>query len=303
MKPPATPAASGTTSPNGVSPDLAVVILTMGDRPAELARAVDSVRRFRDVTAEIVVVGNGAPVPPMHGVRAIDLETNLGIPGGRNVGWAATAAPVVVFLDDDAEFAAEDAGRVIVTSFANRPGLGILSFLLADPGSGAVQRRHVPRVLVGDPRRGSDVTTFLGGACAVRRTVLESVGGLPDEFGYAHEETDLAWRALDAGWAIAYEPLVVVEHPATTPGRHAAYLRLNARNRVWLARRRLPWPMAVAYLAVWTALMTVRLRPSRDLAVWLRGFAEGWRTDAGPRQPMRWTTAWRMTLLGRPPVI
>lgn len=286
-----------------LAPDLAVVILTMGDRPVELARAVESVQRFAGVSVEVVVVGNGAPAPRLADVQTLDLPDNLGIPGGRNAGWAASTAPVVVFLDDDAAFVSPDAGKVIATSFANRPRLGVMSFLLEDPDTGEVQRRHVPRLRVGDPQRGSDVTTFLGGACAVRRQVLEEVGGLPDEFGYAHEETDLAWRALDAGWDLTYEPAVVVQHPATSPARHAVYLRLNARNRVWLARRRLPWPLAVAYLGVWAAVMTARLRPGHDLLVWLRGFAEGWRSDPGPRRPLSWRTAWRMARLGRPPVI
>ena len=68
--------------------------------------------------------------------------------------------------------------------------------------TGTTQRRHVPRLRASDPLRSSRVTTFLGGANAVRTTVFQQVGLLPDEFFYAHEETDLAWRALDAGWMI-----------------------------------------------------------------------------------------------------
>ena len=147
------------------------------------------------------------------------------------------------------------------------------------------------------------MTTFLGGACAIRRAVLEEVGPLPEEFFYAHEETDLAWRALDAGWRIRYDADAQMYHPTTSPGRHATYLRFNARNRVWLARRRLPVPLALAYLAVWIGLTVARIRGRDALRAWFAGFVEGVRTPCGERRPMRWRTALLMARLGRPPVV
>jgi GT2 family glycosyltransferase len=151
--------------------------------------------------------------------------------------------------------------------------------------------------------RSSRVTTFLGGANAVRTRVLAQVGGLPDAFFYAHEETDLAWRALDAGWMIDYRADMVLNHPTTAPSRHAVYHRMVARNRVWLARRNLPALLVPVYLGVWM-LLTLLRRPSRPaLKAWFGGFREGWATPCGPRRPMRWRTVWRLTRLGRPPVI
>jgi hypothetical protein len=49
--------------------------------------------------------------------------------------------------------------------------------------------------------------------------------------------------------------------------------------------------------------MVVRLRSLTLLRTWVAGFVEGWRTDPGLRRPMRWGTVWRMTRLGRPPII
>ncbi|MER6925031.1 glycosyltransferase family 2 protein, partial [Streptomyces spiralis] len=36
---------------------------------------------------------------------------------------------------------------------------------------------------------------------------------------------------------------------------------------------------------------------------WFGGFVEGVGTPCPPRWPMRWSAVWRMTGLGRPPVI
>lgn len=117
-----------------------------------------------------------------------------------------------------------------------------------------------------------------------------------------HEESDLAWRALDDGWKILYEPDLVLQHPKTSPARHAAYYRFTARNRVWLARRRLPLPLIPLYLGVWTALTLARIRSLSGLKAWCGGFVEGLRNPCGPRKAMKWRTVWRMTRLG-PPLI
>ena len=288
---------------------LGAVVLTMGNRPAELTALLDSVAAQRGPAIETVVVANGVDVPALpEGVRGIRTEQNLGIPGGRNVGIEAFGhdareVDVVLFLDDDGLLPQPDDAERLRAAFAADPRLGIVSFRIADPDSGETQRRHVPRLRAADPLRSSRVTTFLGGASAVRSTVFAQAGQLPGEFFYGHEETDLAWRALDAGWEIEYRADILLHHPKTAPSRHAVYNRNIARNRVWLARRNLPAPLVPVYLGTWI-LLTLARRPSGEaLRAWFGGFAEGWRTPCGPRRPMRWGTVWRMTRLGRPPVI
>jgi GT2 family glycosyltransferase len=288
---------------------LGAVVLTRGDRPEALCALLDSVSGQEGDIVEVVVVGNGSGLPELPaGVRSVELPENLGIPGGRNVG-IETFGPngedvdVLLFLDDDGHLPDNGTAEAVRAAFDADPQLGIISFRIADPDSGVTQRRHVPRLRASDPERSSEVTTFLGGANAVRTQVFQQVGVLPEHFFYAHEETDLAWRALDAGWRIDYRADLVLHHPTTLPSRHPLYHRMTARNRVWLARRNLPFLLMPVYLAVWT-LITLARRPSRSaLKAWLGGFAEGWRTPCGARRPMRWRTVWRLTRLGRPPVI
>jgi GT2 family glycosyltransferase len=148
------------------------------------------------------------------------------------------------------------------------------------------------------------VTTFLGGACAIRRSAFLEAGGYPSLFFYGHEETDLAWRLMDRGYRLEYDAAARMCHHVLPNARYPAFRRRDGRNRVLLARRNLPWPFALAYLADWMALTVARerARPER-LRPWFEGFAEGWRTDPGARRPISLRTAWRMTLAGRPPVI
>jgi hypothetical protein len=162
----------------------------------------------------------------------------------------------------------------------------------------------VPRLRAGDPERSSVVTTFLGGAAAIRRSAYTEAGGLPDMFFYAHEETDLAWRLLDRGYRLEYDATARMYHHTLPNARYDTFRHRDGRNRVLLARRNLPWPLAAIYLADWMALTIAREhgRPA-SLRPWFTGFAEGWRADPGRRRPISLGTAWRMTQAGRPPII
>ncbi len=283
---------------------LSCVILTMGDRPAELARAVGSALAQEGVDLEVVVVGNGAGVPaPPAGVKVVGLPENLGVAGGRNAGLRESAGDVVLFLDDDGWYPDRAVGQHVASRFAEDPELAVISFRVTGPAGGAGARWHVPRLRAGDPERSSEVTTFAGGACAIRRVAYLAAGGLPELFFYAHEETDLAWRLLGLGYRLEYDAAARMCHHTLPNARHATWYRLDGRNRVLLARRNLPWPLGAAYLFDWFLLTVVRERSLTALRAWLSGFAEGWRVDPGERRPLSARTAWRMTRAGRPPVI
>ncbi|MEU3609477.1 glycosyltransferase family 2 protein [Streptomyces sp. NPDC035033] len=289
-------------------PRVGVAVLTMGTRPAELGALLDSVAKQDEPPARIVVVGNGTGSLPAlpDGVTGVELPENRGVTGGRNVAIDTLRSfgdvDVLVDLDDDGLLVDTDVFRRLADLYETEPELGVVSFRIADE-TGETQRRHIPRLGAKDPMRGGEVTTFLGGGHGLSMPMLDRIGGWPEEFFFAHEETDLAWRALDAGWRIRYEPELLLQHPKTSPARHDVYYRMTARNRVWLAKRNLPAPLVPLYLAVWVLLTVARTRSAKGLRSWFAGFAEGLRTPAGPRRPMRWSTVLRMTRLGRPPII
>jgi GT2 family glycosyltransferase len=282
---------------------LSCVILTMGDRGEDLERAIGSALAQRDADVEVIVVGNGADVVAPDGVTVIGLAENVGVAAGRNAGVAAASGDVILFLDDDGWYSGPGAGRHVAGRFAAEPELAVLSFRVVDPDTGAGARWHVPRLRAGDPGRSSVVTTFAGGTCAVRRSAFVAAGGLPEAFFYAHEETDLAWRLLGLGYRLEYDAAVVVCHHVLPNARHAGFYRLDGRNRVLLARRNLPWPLAWAYLLDWFAVTVLRERSAQAVRAWAQGFAVGWRMDPGERQALSLRTVWRMIRAGRPPVI
>jgi GT2 family glycosyltransferase len=289
------------TASNQVHTDdaIAVVLLTQGDRPAELARAVSSVRSQQGVNAHVVLVVNGGTPPePDPSDQLIVLPENVGIPAGRNVGASAAGARLLMFLDDDAELLDMELLRTVVDRFDADPKLGAMAVRLVDEG-GHSQRRHVPRVGARSADRSGLVTHFIGAACVVRASAFDDVGGFDSRFFYAMEESDLSWRLLDAGWSIWYSADLKAFHPLTAPSRHPDCTRLTARNRLWMAWRSLPAPVFAGYVAMWTAIAVARHAPWPEVVA---GCREAW-SARPPRHPMRWRTMVRMTRLGRPPVI
>ncbi len=280
------------------------VILSQGNRPAELARALDSVLTQTGVAVECVVVGNGwTPTGLPVGVGSVPLVENVGIPSGRNIGAANVRGDVLLFLDDDAVLVGTDLLNRAVAQFDADPSLGVLQPRAVEPTGLPTARRHVPRVGGRHPDTSGDVAWFWEGASLIRRTAFEACGGWPGKFFYGHEGIEVAWRVVDAGYRIRYDAQLEVLNPDAEPfrGTHGPYR--NARNRVWVARRNLPVPLLFGYLLVWGIATFARVRSASALRQTVRGFIDGVRRPAGKRRPIRWRTAWRLTWLGRPPVV
>jgi GT2 family glycosyltransferase len=288
-----------------MTPSFGCIVLTQGRRPAELRAALESLLAQRGVTVEVVVVGNGwEPAGLPDGVRALALAENVGIPAGRNAGVPAVAGELLFFLDDDARLASADALARVAARLADEPDVGLLQLRVEPSTPGTPPRDWVPRLRVGDRTRSSDVTAVWEGAVAMPRAVFEAAGGWPGEFRFAHEGVDLAWRVMDGGRRVLYAGDVAVRHPvyATAPHEYSAYH--GARNRVWLARRNLPLPLAVLYVLGFVARTLPLIARSRlRLADAARGYRDGLRQPCGPRRPLRAGTLWRMVKAGRPPVI
>jgi len=280
------------------------VVLTTGTRPELLALALSSLMGQRGVDLDVAVVFNGArPLDLPPGMRGIGLAEDIGIPAARNAGAEQVSGELLFFLDDDASLVEDDALARVAAQFDADPSLGALQLGVAPRGGGAYSRDWVPRLRIGDRTRPSDVAALWEGAVAVRHSVFDLVGGWPGEFRFVHEGVDLAWRILDAGFRVHYAGDIGALHPPPAPvaagERHAYSSYYGARNRVWLARRHLPLPLGVAFVATFAA----RTLPRVNARSALRGYRDGVRGPYPERRKLRARTLWRMTRVGRPPVI
>lgn len=288
---------------------MSAVILTQGRRPEQLAAAIGSVAR-QTGGAEVMVVWNGCVPPDSEHravacdrgivVRDITIAENVGVPEGRNAAARQTNGTYLFFLDDDAEIVRDDTFAQLIARFEREPDVAVIGLRIVDE-DGRTAQRHVPRLGRSSAGRSGEVTGFLGGVVAIRRSAFDDGGGYPGEFFYAMEESDLAWRLADAGWRIWYDADLRVLHPRTEPNRHPDAARLTARNRVWMVHRSLPAMLAVVYLFNWLVITGIR-SPTR-VGPTLLGYRTGWQTRLGPRRPISWSTVVRLSRLGRPPIL
>lgn len=293
----------GTATVGVVSPTLPSmtwVVLTMGNRSAQLARAIDSILADAG-DMDVVVVSNGGGELGLDEPRVgtLELSVNVGAPGGRDAAIATIDADIVGFLDDDAELSPGASDR-IRRSFANDPQLGAVTLRLVDE-VGETQRRHLPRVGESGADESGEVTLILEGASAIRRAAYHAAGGYFTDLVYAHEAVEFCWRLIDRGWTIRYLADVEVFHPRTPIERHADGWRQTARNRVWIARRTLPWPIAIVHVVLWLLEGTRRAPAGESRRAYLAGWRSGW-SDPIEHAPIAWRTVWRLTKLGRPPI-
>lgn len=203
------------TEPGG---GVSVVIATR-DRPEMANAAAASVLRALRPQDELIVVDSGSRRPPApqpdDRARVIRLE----LPGtsrARNAGWRAARNELIAFTDDDCEVSAGWTAS-IERAFAD-PSLGFVTGRLVGDREAAI---GTATVVGEDPRRFAGVQDpsrlGSGASMALRRAALEQVGGFDEALGpgtdlRAAEDHDLLWRVLDAGWAGAFDPAIVVTH-------------------------------------------------------------------------------------------
>jgi len=288
-----------------VLPTVGVVVLTQGTRADDLARGIRSVLAQQGVVLDVVCVGNGwAPSGLPDVVRTLALPENLGIPAGRNRGVPLVTGEYLFFLDDDASIPDPRFLSRAIALLRADPSIGLLQPRVTDPTGAAAPTRWIPRIRKGAATESGAVFSVWEGAVLLPRAVFTATGGWAEPFFYAHEGIELAWRVWDQGLRTWYAGDLEANHPVIQPTRHADYYRLNARNRVWLARRNLPALLVPVYAGSWLAIQLLRFRSDRPaLRAWLAGFREGWRADPGERRPISARTVWRMSLAGRPPIV
>ncbi|GEM_PF-514494 len=285
---------------------LAVLVLTMGDRPGELVRMAASLATQQ--ADEKVLVANGADLTNgllIDGLawRVVATSENLGVPGGRSHGIANTTSDVIVFLDDDCAVVSPDLLERIAARFDEQPRLGALALHLQINGSDRSMRRWIPTSRSRDDTGIRPAVTFPGNGHALRRTAYEDVGGYCDELFFKHEETQLSWALLDGGWQVAYDDSLIVEHPETPEARHDVSFRLGVRNKVWLARMFLPAALVLPAMAITVIRYLARCRRVRDLTHVWSGLMLGLRRLPRTRKPMKWATVAQLTRRGRPAIL
>lgn len=216
-------------------PQIAAIICTH-NRDRYLGAAIDSLLAQDYNDFEILVVDNGSTdrtrevvesrLP--HPLLKYIYEPILGLSVARNTGAKETSAPILAYLDDDAE-ASSHWLRALLDAYQGNEKLAIaggkvtlllpdgipLPSWISDDMAGGLGAYDLGKEIVYIDRPG---LTPRGLNYSMRRTFLEQVGGFDANLGrvgkklLSNEELYMTELAIQRGWQVAYLPDALVAH-------------------------------------------------------------------------------------------
>ncbi|WP_320672480.1 glycosyltransferase family 2 protein [Patulibacter defluvii] len=212
---------------------LVSVVVPTRDRPERLARLLDGLRAqtLGAERIEVIVCDDASAEPAVAALldaavargdlalRVLRQERPRGPAVARNRGWRTATAPLVAFVDDDCV-----------------PQPRWLEALLdgwqtgtadGDPALALVQGRVLPDPAEYPQRFGPFSTTlwvheagprFETANIAYPRALLERLDGFDESLVIAGEDTDLGWRAIEAGARVIWAGAALVHHGVIQQG-------------------------------------------------------------------------------------
>ena len=166
------------------------VVIPTFRRPEALASCLKSLEKQTMAPASIEVID--------------DSETDYGPGVSRNIGWKRGSGRYVAFIDDDC-LAEQDWIESLQRVFTENEIGGIEGGITTTDENGE-------KIDFNPPNR-FRWNRFKTANLAVRRDVLEEIGGFDERYHMHREDTDLAWRVIDAGFKMAWVPQCRVHHP------------------------------------------------------------------------------------------
>jgi len=190
-------------------------------------------------------------------VESIALAENGGFAHGCNVGWRAGDAPYVLFLNPDARIDAA-AVEALAAELDRDERIGAVAPRIEEPdGSLDYSLRRFPRLrssfaqafflhrvfpeatwvdeVIRDPAAYEHArpAEWVSGACfAVRRSVLEEIGGLDESFFHYSEDVDICARIWRTGREVRFVPAALAEHEGGASAPRARLLPILAASRI-----------------------------------------------------------------------
>jgi GT2 family glycosyltransferase len=278
---------------------VAAIVPTL-DRAADLEACLRSLAAARPGYAEIVVADQGAdrslePLVTSLGARYLHLDRR-GLSRARNAAMALASSPWLYFPDDDCTVAPDLLARV-AEALGRHPRAGFAAARVRTPAG--------PPLMAGMDGRERELAapadtlpTVSSAGLFVAARVIERCGAFDERFGVgaewpSGEESDLLFRAMEAGERGVYVPDAVVAHPDPHVARDEAAHRRRARlyGRGWgalfakhaqgadgntFAAMQRRYEIRALGGAVLSALSLQPERARRQWQSWL-GRREGWR--------------------------
>ena len=266
---------------------IAIIIITY-NRPADmlaLAMNIEKLSSKKELLEEIIIVNNNSTESydavksfiqenPSTPFKLIESKENLGVSRGRNFAIEQSKAPILVLIDDDAEFQDTDALKRINEAVIENPLAGILAMKILYFQNSQFQLNAFPHKSFEKRKHLQSFETYYFAGCGniIVKEAFDIAGPFPTDFFYGMEEYDLSYRILDAGYTIKYIADIVLLHKESPEGRQTKSDKLRGMwvNKTKVAWRYLPMPCYFTTAIMWS--MFFLLNSKFDLI----GFIIGW---------------------------
>ena len=250
-------------------PEMSVIVLNWnGKRFLETCLSALRRQTFRDF--ETILVDNGSQDGSVEYVRQhfpdvsmLPLEQNLGFSAGNKAGYEQARGELIVLLNNDTEAdphwleeihkasrelpgAGTFASKMLF--FDERSRIDNCGFDLTSAGATLeLGRDEEDGPAWAEPRR---VFGACGGAVAYRRSMLEDVGFLDDDFFMSYEDVDLSFRANLQGYECVFIPSAIVYHcvGGTMKNYSARQAFFSQRNVEFVYLKNLPFSLMLRSL-------------------------------------------------------
>ena len=296
-----------------MSQPLVHVVILNWNLKDDTAECVASVLDSDYSNYHVLVVDNassdGSPEHLRQALPGLELmvnPANLGFAAGNNVGIRHAldgGADYVLLLNNDATIAAT-AIRELVACAEGEETIGIVGPKILYYAhrdriwhlGGRVHRWLPVPVTLGHNQRDDgrfsvpfavDYVAFC--AALIKRSVLETIGLLDEQFFFTYEDSDFCRRAADAGYRILCQPAACVWHKVSVSAQkdtvNVRYLKSKSRAMFYRLHAHGPHPwLTTAYLWASTlgwslsSLLRGKVAPAKAA---LRGLYDGYHTDLG----------------------
>ena len=126
-----------------------------------------------------------------------------------------------------------------------------------------------------------EIFSSCGGATIYRKSILNEIGYLDENFFAYMEDVDIGYRALINGYKNVYSPNAIVYHvgSASSGSRYNKFkIKLAARNNIWIIYKNMPWPqilLNIGFLAIGFLIKYLFFLKKGYGSLYLEGLKEG----------------------------
>jgi GT2 family glycosyltransferase len=238
---------------------ISIIIVNWNGAP-HLPVCLNALRAQTVSDFEVIVVDNASHDDSLQllardypEVKVVALPENRGFTGGNNAGIRIAQGEFIILLNNDTEVDAHWLEEILA-AFERHPEAGLVAskmklfdrrdtfhtagdFYRLD---GIPGNRGVWETDRGQYDREEVVFSACGGSAAYRKSMLDQIGLLDEDFFYSCEDIDLAWRAQLAGWKCVYAPRAIVYHKLSATGGGATASFYDGRNFICIIAKDYP---------------------------------------------------------------